>query len=186
MRVRVLSPYPDEIAGAIRANGDQIVDDDHADWVVCYGHRQILRDDFLSRYQNRVVNLHISYLPWNRGSDPNFWSWYDATPKGVTLHLVDPGIDTGPVLMQREVQFASDDTLITSYVKLRDGAAKLFAEAWAPLVGGVLTPRAQRADEGSSHRSRDKDELMKRLPLGLNTPCADVERLGSIMRKAGN
>ena len=51
-----------------------------------------------------IVNLHISYLPWNRGAHPNFWSFFDATPTGVSIHLIDKGIDTGPIIVQKKVK----------------------------------------------------------------------------------
>lgn len=46
------------------------------------------------------MNLHISYLPWNKGADPNFWSCIDGTPAGVTLHHIDAGVDTGDIIAQ--------------------------------------------------------------------------------------
>ena len=38
--------------------------------------------------------MHISYLPFNRGAHPNYWSFKDNSPKGVTIHFIDNGIDT--------------------------------------------------------------------------------------------
>ena len=48
-----------------------------------------------------LINLHISYLPYNRGSYPNYWSFKENTPNGVSIHHIDDGIDTGPVLVQK-------------------------------------------------------------------------------------
>src|SRR5690606_983365 len=77
-----------------------------ADLLVSFGYRHILKDLSVP-----AVNIHISMLPWNRGADPNFWSWLDHTPKGVTVHLMDQGIDTGPIIAQREVAFGFGQTL---------------------------------------------------------------------------
>lgn len=44
-------------------------------------------------------------MPFNRGSHPNFWSHFDDTPSGVTIHLIDKGIDAGKYLYQKKVFF---------------------------------------------------------------------------------
>ena len=49
----------------------------------------ILRSEFLELCPLGVVNLHPSYLPYNRGQYPNVWSIMDGTPAGVTLHYID-------------------------------------------------------------------------------------------------
>src|SRR6056300_461455 len=59
------------------------------DWVISFGYKHILKSDFISRFYRKIINLHISYLPYNRGSHPNVWSFVEDTPKGVTIHLID-------------------------------------------------------------------------------------------------
>jgi len=75
------------------------------DWVVSYGYKHILKKQHIESSKNLIINLHISYLPWNRGADPNYWSWVENTPKGVTIHAIDKGIDTGDIFIQKEVNF---------------------------------------------------------------------------------
>lgn len=53
-------------------------------FLISYGYRHIISQDVLSLFPNRAINLHISYLPYNRGADPNLWSFIEDTPKGVT------------------------------------------------------------------------------------------------------
>jgi len=50
------------------------------------------------------INLHPSYLPFNRGVYPNVWAIIDGTPAGVTLHYMDEGFDTGDIIAQRKVR----------------------------------------------------------------------------------
>src|SRR4029078_12187716 len=78
------------------------------DWVVSHGDRHIVRADAVEARPGRFVNLRIALLPYNRGADPNLWSWVDGTPKGVTIHLMEPGVDTGPVLAQSAVARATE------------------------------------------------------------------------------
>ena len=58
--------------------------------LVCHGYQHILRKPVLDRFPGRAINLHISYLPWNWGAVPNLWSFLEDTPKGVTIHHLDP------------------------------------------------------------------------------------------------
>ena len=75
---------------------------DQFDWVVSYGYSHIIKQDMIDKAKNPIINLHISYLPFNKGADPNFWSWLENTLKGVTIHQIDKGIDTGDILIQKE------------------------------------------------------------------------------------
>ena len=48
-------------------------------FIVSYGYRHKITQDVLDFVGGRAVNLHISYLPWNKGADPNFWSFLEDT-----------------------------------------------------------------------------------------------------------
>src|SRR5262245_58276504 len=134
MRVAVLSSIAHRIAEAFWRSGDAWASFDEpppdADFVVSFGYGKIIREPNLSRYAGSIVNVYRSVLPWNRGQNPNLWSWFDRTPKGVTLHEIDHGIDTGRILCRREIEFGNAETLGTSRTKLWAFAASLFVEAW--------------------------------------------------------
>lgn len=192
MRVLVLSPYAEPIAATFARENDTVVvhegEVDPAflaanaiDMIVSYGYPRILKRDVVAAYEGRIVNLHISLLPWNRGADPNFWSFFDSTPKGVTIHRIDEGMDTGALLAQREMRFAADETLATSYEKLRRALEALFDETWRDIKDGRCEARSQ-SGAGSYHRARDKEAIMQSLPNGWETPVADVEALGRRVR----
>ena len=73
--------------------------------------------------------MHISFLPYNKGADPNLWSYLENSPKGVTIHKIDKGINTGDILLQKEVQDNIEtDTLKTSFNRLIDEIVILFNE----------------------------------------------------------
>ena len=52
-----------------------------------------------------VINLHNSYLPWNRGKHPYYWSIVDNNQYGVTIHFINLGIDQGDIFLDRSVSF---------------------------------------------------------------------------------
>lgn len=140
------------------------------DFLVSYGYRHIIKKEILDLFPRRAINLHISYLPWNRGSDPNFWSVIDDTPKGVTIHLLDEGVDTGPILFQRRAVIDDTHTLKTSYEMLQTMIQLLFIEKWPLIREGNFISRPQ----STYHRSKDKEPLMALLTKGWDTPISDI------------
>lgn len=46
----------------------------------------------------------MSYLPYNKGTHPNYWSFIENTPKGVMIHEIDKGIDTGNIIVQKKIK----------------------------------------------------------------------------------
>jgi phosphoribosylglycinamide formyltransferase-1 len=105
-----LGDYPDresrdaEMAGWLRGHG--------VDLVVCAGYMHLLTDSFLRAFPQRIVNVHPSLLPSFPGTcaiDDALAAGVEVT--GVTVHLVDAGIDTGPVLEQRQVPVEPRETL---------------------------------------------------------------------------
>jgi len=72
------------------------------DLVVVYSMSQLLSPEFLAVSRYGCINLHPSILPKYRGPNPCFWSYYNQDAEsGVTLHYLDPGEDTGPIIDQR-------------------------------------------------------------------------------------
>ena len=82
-----------------------IFDVKNYDLIISFGYKKILNKKILGKLSRSPVNLHISYLPYNRGAHPNFWSFVDNTPKGVSIHEIDSGIDTGGIIARRKVNF---------------------------------------------------------------------------------
>ena len=72
------------------------------DFLISFGYRYIISEAVLNKFKPNAINLHISYLPWNRGADPNLWSFIEDTPKGVTIHEIDEGIDTGDIIFKKK------------------------------------------------------------------------------------
>lgn len=138
------------------------------DLFVSHGYRHIIREPVLSLIERRAVNLHISLLPWNRGADPNLWSWLEQTPKGVTIHYIDAGVDTGPIVAQREVALDGGGTLASTYAELQAAMTGLFVERWPEICAGD-PGRAQRG-KGSYHAVADKARVEHLLTDGWSTP----------------
>lgn len=115
-----------------------------ADWladrgvslVVCAGYMHVLRPVFLARFPGSVVNVHPALLP----SFPGAHAVEDALAAGVrvtgaSVHLVDEGVDTGPVLRQEQVAVLPGDTPETLHERIRAVEHRLLPEVVRELVG---------------------------------------------------
>jgi len=144
------------------------------DFLISFGYRYIIRNEILKIFKGNAINLHISYLPWNRGSDPNLWSILENTPKGVTIHHLDSQLDKGKILYQKEIFFDSNDTLKTSYNKLMDEIVSLFISNWNNIIINKVTP-IEQSIAGSYHKSSDKKQYVKLLKNGWDTRLNDLK-----------
>jgi phosphoribosylglycinamide formyltransferase-1 len=90
------------------AMGDWI-EERGADLIVLAGYMQLLGERFVARFRHRIVNVHPALLPEHPGLDAIGQALAaGAEVTGVTVHFVDEGVDTGPVILQREVSVPAD------------------------------------------------------------------------------
>lgn len=143
-------------------------------FVVSYGYRHLITKPVLDYLPEQIINLHISYLPWNRGADPNLWSFLEDTPKGVSIHVIDNGTDTGDIIVQKEIEFLNDDeTLSTTYKTLQDELIMLFRKEWKIIRDGSYK-KWKQCPGGSFHKSVDKERYAHLLINGWDTPVSSL------------
>ncbi len=138
------------------------------EYVISYNYSFIVDEDIIKFMNGRIVNLHTSYLPWNRGSHPNLWSFIENSPKGVTIHQLSEKLDRGQILLQKEMMFdVRKETFATSYDKLNAEIVKLFISNWEAIKKGEIILKNQEG-EGSYHRTKDYLNLKKRIDFSWN------------------
>jgi len=129
--------------------------------------------------KRKIVNLHISLLPWNRGADPNLWSFLKDTPKGITIHYIDSGVDTGDILLQKEFDFnLEEDTLKTTYDFLNKEIIRLFKNNYKKIFHNLIKPQKQNLFSGSVQKLKDKVKYKKFLKNGWNTKINKIKGIG--------
>jgi folate-dependent phosphoribosylglycinamide formyltransferase PurN len=111
------------------------------DVVVVYGTR-IIKRDTLASVAAPFINYHAGVNPKYRGQNGAYWARSHADPgrAGVTIHLVDEGVDTGDVLYQAPVAFAPDDNIATYQHRQMVAALPLLARAIEDALTGCLRP----------------------------------------------
>ena len=145
-------------------------------FVVSFNYRYIIPAEALELMPRRVINLHTSFLPYNRGSAPNFFSFLEDTPKGVTIHLMDSGLDTGDILCQKEVVFDErHETFASTYDALMREITLLFQENWQSVRDGKIRPRKQKG-QGTSHRVRDMEAIRQAHPFSWQDNIAEWKK----------
>ena len=126
--------------------------------VVSFGYKHILNKATLSTANRDPINLHVSFLPFNRGMHPNFWSHYDGTPSGVTIHHIDSGIDTGDIIVQKRVNFSSSETTFRqTWSRLKIEIEELFMSQFASIISNDYLATKQE-NEGTFHLGNELPE----------------------------
>ena len=113
------------------------LEDRGVDLVVCAGYMHLLRPTFLDRFRGRVVNTHSAPLPDFPGAHPI----EDVLAAGVretaaTVHYVDDGVDTGPVIAAERVPVDESDTAETLRARVQAVEHRLLPRVVRELVGG--------------------------------------------------
>ncbi len=115
------------------------------EWVVLAGFMRILKGHFLQEFPHRVINIHPSLLP----AFPGLEAWKQALQYGVkvtgcTVHLVDQGVDTGPIIAQQTVPVLDDDTPESLHARIQEAEHALFPVAIAAMAGGRVRVEGRR------------------------------------------
>ena len=150
--------------------------DNDIDFVVSYGYRYIIDDKVVKFFDKKIINLHISYLPYNRGASPNIWSIVEDTKKGVSIHYVDETLDTGEILIQKELHFDDNISLKDSYKILKKEIEKLFKLNWNKLVNNKILSQKQ-STSGSFHTVNQTNILLEKLNIdGWDITLKDLKK----------
>jgi methionyl-tRNA formyltransferase len=120
------------------------------DAIIVVGYGRIIPQWMLDLPLHGNVNLHASLLPRYRGAAPIQWSIAQGeTVTGVTTMRIDAGLDTGDILLQRELAIAADDTSETLSSRLAEVGAELMVETLRGLQEGSIHPRPQDNSQAS-------------------------------------
>lgn len=156
------------------AHLDSVLSEHRIDSLISYGYRYILPPSQLKLLVGLAVNLHIGYLPFNKGAHPNLWSNLENTPSGVTIHVIEPKVDEGPIILQEEVFIDETSTFRESYKKLSNSIEQLFLRNCKPLLSNELSP-VKQISQGSLHRKKDFKSIEPILKDGWDTIIRDAK-----------
>jgi len=137
----------------------------NVDLVITFNYRFMLKKNILKKLKRPAINLHISYLPFNRGCHPNFWSFIENSPKGVTIHEINKGLDTGPIIYQKKITFninkkKHDDFFKTNQILLFE-IQRLFFQKINQILDKKYIAKKQKKN-GTLHYRNDLPIFIKK------------------------
>lgn len=107
------------------------------DAVLCHSYAMLIRQDILQLVEGHAFNLHSSLLPRNRGPNPIQWALIHGDQQtGVTLHIMDEGFDTGPIVMQQCVPIHDEDSWVTLSARISEANTVILKRALPLLISG--------------------------------------------------
>ena len=129
--------FEDKIDAALREAGAEVV--------VLAGFMRILTGHFISRWENKIINIHPALLPSFKGVDAQGQAVdYGVKIAGCTVHFVDEGTDTGPIILQKAVPVFDDDTEETLAARILIEEHKALPEAIQLWAEGKLTIKGRK------------------------------------------
>ena len=138
-----LTQYPDRTSWDAALT--QAVAVHRPDLIVSAGFRKILGPEFLDRFGGRIVNTHPALLPAFPGAHPVADALaHGVRVSGATLHLVDEGVDTGPILAQRAVEVLPEDTEEHLHERIKIVERRLLVDVVAELAHRGCTVTGRR------------------------------------------
>ncbi len=115
------------------------------DYIALAGFMRILSPLFVSAYKNKILNVHPALLPSFPGVHAARQALeYGVKYTGVTVHFVDEGVDTGPIILQSVVEIDDDDTEDTLLQKIHQVEHRLYPQAIGLISDGKVEIRGKR------------------------------------------
>tara|TARA_B110000971_G_scaffold164510_1_gene168390 strand:+ start:360 stop:1391 length:1032 start_codon:yes stop_codon:yes gene_type:complete len=141
------------------------------DLIISFGYRQIIKSDILKKVKRPILNLHMSYLPFNKGSYPNFWSFHDDTKKGITIHEIDKNLDTGPIIFQKEIKLNIKKNKKITFRKFYDilflELEELFIKNYKSIISNNYRKKKNNKFKGRTHLIKDLPKDLKNWDISI-------------------
>ena len=139
------APWKTKLEGPAEDRCIELLKEAGVDTVVLAGFMRIVKPGLLAAFPNRVVNIHPALLP----AFPGVHGWtqaldYGCKVAGVTVHLVDAGTDTGPILVQKAVPVMEDDTPETLHARIQVQEHVAYPEALRIIASGAYRLEGRR------------------------------------------
>ena len=133
------APFKTKLEGEAEQNYIKTLKEHETDVIALAGFMRMIKQGLLDAFPSRVLNIHPALLP----AFPGMQSWkqaldYGAKIAGCTVHFVDLGMDTGPIIVQRSVPVEEGDTAETLHARMQVQEHVAYPEALA-LVGAGRT-----------------------------------------------
>lgn len=129
------------------------------DLILVNSYSMVVRDDILTASRLGGVNIHTALLPHNRGCNPIQWAIiHNEYQTGVTLHEMDSGLDTGPIIDQRQVPIFFEDTWLNVRDRLEQATDALLDDNLPAILSEKWRAKPQLHSQASVGRRRTPED----------------------------
>ena len=126
----------------------RVLDGAKPDYIVLAGYMRLLSSSFVAKYRGRILNIHPSLLPAFPGVGAQAQAIAArAANSGCTVHFVDEGLDSGPVILQREVDLRPDDDTESLSARILEQEHIAYSEAINIVLGGNFQSAGRRLEQ---------------------------------------
>ena len=130
------------------------------DGLFSHSYSMLVRPDILHLVEGRAFNVHAALLPRNRGPNPVQWALIHGEDKtGVTLHVMDNGIDSGAIVDQKSIAISDKDTWVSLMERVRSETRELLKRAIPRLLDGRWTAKPQDAHMATTNKRISRDSF---------------------------
>lgn len=139
------APFKTKLDGEAQQHYIDVLREHDVDVIALAGFMRIVKKDLLAAFPNRVLNIHPALLP----AFPGMHSWkqaldYGAKVAGCTIHFVDAGTDTGPIIIQRSVPILEDDDAGSLHARIQAQEHAIYPEALQLIADNRLRIEGRR------------------------------------------
>ena len=139
----------------------------HFDWLLNLWGAYIFNEEILLKAK-KSLNVHPSFLPFDRGRDPIVWAIRKSHPAGVTLHQITEGVDEGPIIFQEEVKYNFPENGRVLYDRVIQRCHTIFGEQWPKIRSSKDKPITQKQNNIINYRKNLIDDRI--INLDENEP----------------
>lgn len=136
----------------------QLLEECKPDYIILGGTR-ILKEHIIKTTKFGILNSHPAILPKYRGLDCVAWSILNGDSVGATVHYIDAGIDSGPIIIQEIVDYSDCDLLLKVRIKVMRRCAELMVRGFLGVYFNTLNTSQQDSSKGIRHFAMNTLEL---------------------------
>jgi methionyl-tRNA formyltransferase len=113
----------------------------------------VLKPPVIKAARTAILNMHTGLSPRYRGTDTTFWPLHNGEPEwvGVTVHVLDAGIDSGPILRTARPELAADDDDASLFAKCVQVGTPLYVDAVRDALAGHVGGEVQHLEDGRNY-----------------------------------
>jgi len=134
-------------------------------------------EEYLNQF-DLAFNVHPSLLPSHKGSFPILWACLAGEPHGVSIHEMNPEVDAGQIVWQKEVPYDENESFSQVFYRSRQYIIHALHQTCSQIIHGTVFDHAIKQEpDPFHHKKKDGELLLSCMPLRWHTPILEARKL---------